>query len=72
MGVAKTSDRLVREFYWPDVYGHVRSFFLSCENSQRVTPKTFPRPVPLGTIPLTDESFSRVGMDLVGPIKPAA
>jgi transposase InsO family protein len=72
MGVAKTRARLVREFYWPGVYGDVRRFCLSCDKCQRVAPKTSHRPVPLGTTPLIDEPFSRVAMDLIGPIKPAA
>ena len=30
------------------------------------------RPVPLGVTPIIDEPFSRVAVDLIGPIKPAS
>ncbi|KAL3851858.1 hypothetical protein ACJMK2_015560, partial [Sinanodonta woodiana] len=57
MGVAKTGDRLVREFYWPGVHVDVRRYCLSCDKCQRMAPKTSHRPV--GPIKPAAESGNR-------------
>ena len=48
-----------------------RSFCQSCDICQRTTSKGKTVRVPLQKMPLIDEPFQRVAVDLVGPIQPA-
>ena len=72
LGIAKTREKVVKQFYWPGVHGDVKRFCLSCDKCQRMAPLTHHRPVPLGVTPIIDEPFSRVAVDIVGPITPAS
>nr|XP_034325279.1 uncharacterized protein LOC105323550 isoform X4 [Crassostrea gigas] len=71
LGISRTIDRVLAEFYWPGVQSDVRRFCQSCDICQRTTPKGRTTKVPLGKMPLIDEPFKRVAVDLVGPIQPA-
>ena len=72
LGIAKTTEKVVKSFYWPGVLGDVKRFCRSCDKCQRMSPLTNHRPVPLGVTHIIDEPFSRVAVDLIGPIKPAS
>ena len=67
LGVDKTYERIVARFYWPGVRRAVAEFCQACDVCQ----KTAPRPVqrnPLIPLPIIDVPFSRIAMDIVGPL----
>ncbi|KAL8574729.1 hypothetical protein ACOMHN_023933 [Nucella lapillus] len=72
LGTKKTLERIRQDFYWPGVNSDVRRHCRSCDPCQRTTPKGRTTRVPVGTVPLVGEPFAKVGIDLVGPIKPAS
>ena len=66
-GRGQTEDYLLSKFYWPGVYADIRNFCASCSKCQLVNPSVDPK-VPLRPLPVIGVPFSRVGMDLVGPL----
>ena len=70
LGIKKTLDRVVSEFFWPGVCGDVARFCKSCDICQRTVRKGRVTKVPVGKLPLTDTPFKRVSVQLVGPIEP--
>ncbi|GFO27346.1 gypsy retrotransposon integrase-like protein 1 [Plakobranchus ocellatus] len=68
LGIRRTKDKVLSNFYWPEVNGDVTRYCRSCDVCQRTVKKgTVPR-VPLEKVPLIDTPFKRVAIDLVGPI----
>ena len=72
MGVKKTLDRIMSNFHWPGIHGDVTRFCRSCDVCQKTIPKGKIGKVPLGQMPLIDEPFKRIAIDLVGPIYPVS
>ena len=72
MGVRRTLSRVLQSFYWPGVSSTVRKFCRECDVCQRTAPSARTRKVPLGKMPIISEPFSRVAVDITGPIIPAA
>ena len=70
LGIRKTTDKVLSEFYWPGVCSQVSRYCRSCDICQRTIPKGKVMRVPLGDMPLIDTPFKRVAVDLVGPIEP--
>ena len=70
LGIKKTLDRVVSQFFWPGVCGDVARFCKSCDICQRTIQKGRVTKVPLGKMPLIDTPFKRVAVDIVGPIEP--
>ena len=70
LGTGKTLSRIQAVFYWPDVGGDVARFCRSCDICQRTISKGGIPKVPLQKMPLIDQPFKRVAVDLVGPISP--
>ena len=70
LGIQKTINRVVAEFFWPGVCGDVTCFCKSCDICQRTVQKGRVAKVPLGRLPLIDIPFKRVAVDIVGPIEP--
>ena len=70
LGIKKTLDRVVSEFFWPGVCGDEARFCKSCDNCQRTIQKSRVTKVPLGKMPLIDTPFKRVAVDIVGPTEP--
>ena len=70
LGIKKTLDRVVSEFFWPGVCGDVARFCKSCDICQRTIQKGRVTKVPLGKIPLIDTPFKRVAVDIDGPTEP--
>jgi len=70
LGVKKTKERVLREFYWPGVNSDIRRFCRSCDICQKTISKGRVTRVPLGKMPLIDTPFKRVAIDIVGPIFP--
>ena len=72
LGVKKTEDRIQTNFFWPGLHDDVSSFCQSRDVCQKtVLSGSVPR-APLGDMPLIDQPFKRVAIDLVGPIAPAS
>merc|ERR1711893_365423 len=69
---ARTYDKVASQFYWPNMYNDVGEYVRTCDICQRTTQKGRVTEVPLGKVPLIEEPFQRVAMDLVGPIYPAS
>ena len=67
LGKDKTARRVLQRFYWPtlyrDVADHCRSCAV-CQKSARVKP---PR-VPMIPLPIMTEPFTRIAMDIIGPL----
>ena len=70
LGIRKTRDRILNDFWWPGIQNDVTRFCRSCDVRQKTVPKgTVPR-VPLQRMPVIDSPFKSVAVDLVGPIYP--
>nr|KAG5688410.1 hypothetical protein BaRGS_001192 [Batillaria attramentaria]KAG5698105.1 hypothetical protein BaRGS_031795 [Batillaria attramentaria] len=72
MGAKRTRERAWTSFYWPGMAADVRRYCSSCDVCQRMSPRGQVAKVPLERMPLIDEPFRRVAVDLVGPIVPAS
>ena len=72
MGIRKTSDRITSSFHWPGIISDVTRFCRSCDVCQRTVPKGKVSKVPLGKMPIIDEPFKRVSVDLIGPVAPVS
>ena len=71
-GTSRTYDRVSSQFFWPGMYRDIKDFCKSCDICQRTTAKGNVTKAPLGKVPLIDQPFKRVAMDIVGPIIPAS
>ena len=69
-GTKKTYDKVMSDFTWPGTHADITRYCQSCDICQRTLPKGRITKVPLGSIPLMEEPFQRVAVDLVGPIQP--
>ena len=72
LGIRKTIDHVVAEFFWPGICSDVTRFCKSCDICQRTVQKGRVAKVPLGRLLLIDTPFKRVAVDIVGPIKPCS
>ncbi|GFR63927.1 Gypsy retrotransposon integrase-like protein 1 [Elysia marginata] len=70
LGIRRTKDKVLSNFYWPGVDGDVTRYCRSCDVCQRTVKKGIVPRVPLEKVPLVDTTFKRVAMDIVGPINP--
>ena len=72
LGVKKTEDRFQTNFFRPGLHKDVTSFCRSCDVCQKTVARGPEPRAPLGDMPLIDQPFKRVAIDLVGPIAPAS
>ncbi|XP_076032451.1 uncharacterized protein LOC143020172 [Oratosquilla oratoria] len=73
LGVRKTLDRIWQHFYWPGVRRAVAQQCRTCHTCQLVGKPNQPVPVaPLKPIPVGEEPFAKVIMDIVGPLPKTA
>ena len=68
----KTELRVRDHFYWPRLSTDVLKFCRSCDRCQRISARGAVKPAPLVKVPIITEPFSRVAIDLVGPLLPAS
>ena len=69
LGINKTCDRILSEFYWPDLRKDVASFVNTCHTCQMVgKPNQTIPPYPLQPIQVPSEPFSKIVIDVVGPL----
>ena len=72
LGVRKTGDRVLANFFWPGLSGDVARYCRLCGICQRTIPKGRIPVAPLQKMPIIDVPFQRVAMDLIGPIEPVS
>ena len=72
MGLNSTFKRVTRFFFWPGYRQSIKNYCRSCAICQKTYPKGRVAPAPLQPLPMVDVPFSRVCIDLIGPIKPAS
>ena len=67
LGRKKTFNRVAMRFYWPTMYQDVADFCRTCDTCQRFRRHRTHR-VPLLPLPIVEEPFARIAMDIVGPL----
>ena len=72
MGIRKTSDRILSNFYWPGLNDDVARFCRICDICQKTESKGKTAKVALQKMPLIDTPFKRVAVDLIDPIFPSS
>ncbi|CAC5390149.1 Retrovirus-related Pol polyprotein from transposon gypsy,Retrovirus-related Pol polyprotein from transposon 297,Retrovirus-related Pol polyprotein from transposon 17.6 [Mytilus coruscus] len=70
LGTQRSLVRVLSAFYWPGVSADGKRFCQSCDICQRTVPKGKIGKVPLQSMPLIDEPFKRVAIDLFGTLFP--
>ena len=70
LGVAKTTSRLLRHFYWPTVCKDVKSYCRTCARCQQLGKGNKPTVAPLHSLPLVGEPFTEIAIDIIGPLPP--
>ena len=69
LGISKTYNKILNHFYWLEMRHNVAKFCQSCHTCQMVgKPNKKVSKVCLQPIPATDEPFSHVNVDCVGPL----
>ncbi len=68
LGNKRTAKKILRDFYWPGVTRDVTAFCKSCEGCQRGSRTAVAR-APLQPLPVMEEPFRRVAIDIVGPLQ---
>ena len=64
LGVKKTTDKMLSNFFWPGIGGDVKRYCRSCDICQKTVPKGKTMRVPIGKLPVIDTPFKRVSFDL--------
>lgn len=67
MGRRKTAQRILQRFYWPCLFKDVKEFCEACSECQKTAPGRNIR-APLVPLPVIDEPFQMIAMDIVGPL----
>ena len=70
-GVMRTAALVSERYYWGGIVEDCRDFIRGCHQCQLQNAR-FTEPQKLHSIPVTDQSFHQVGIDLVGPLYPSA
>ena len=66
LGRDKTTQRILRRFYWPTLFADVKRYCQTCEECQlHGGPRTKVLLIPLSVV---GEPFKRIAMDIVGPL----
>eukprot|EP00731_Ephydatia_muelleri_P004863 Em0002g1039a len=66
-GRDRTRQRLLRRFFWPSIFRDVDMYCKTCSACQKASFKGV-KPAPLIPLPIVSEPFSRIAMDIVGPL----
>ena len=67
IGKKKTVERILQRFYWPTLYRDVAEWCRTCEQCQKHSAVKNLR-APLVPLPVIEEPFTRIAMDIVGPL----
>ena len=63
----KTAARILQRFYWPEVFRDVEDHCRTCPEWQKSSARK-PAKAPLIPLPIMEEPFKRIAMDIVGPL----
>ena len=66
-GVKKTFAKIAKSFVWPKMWIEVKAFVKSCAGCQRAARNNMAK-APLHPLPVVSEPFSKVAIDIVGPL----
>ena len=67
LGKKKTTDRILNRFYWSGLFRDVEKHCRSCGQCQKLSTRKVKK-APLVPLPIMDEPFRRIAMDIVGPL----
>ena len=67
LGRKKTVDQVLQRFYWPGVFRDVKDHCRKCEQCQKTSTRGVKK-APLVPLPIMDEPFKRIAMDIVRPL----
>lgn len=68
LGIKKSKERLLMEYYWPGCFKDVEEFVRSCDTCQRTGKPGEKWKAPLKLVPIISEPFRRLVIDIVGPL----
>ena len=68
MGVFKTQERILADYYWPNMAKEVETHVKNCLECQKSKPWSKPAPVPLKPLPQPMAPNHRIHIDLFGPL----
>ena len=66
-GRDRTRQRLQRRFFWQSIFTDVDKYCKSCSTCQKASFKGV-KSAPMIPLPIVSEPFSRIAMDIVGPL----
>ena len=66
LGTEKTTQRVLRRFYWPSLFRDVKDYCQSCPDCQLHS--SYKTRAPMIPLPVIGEPFRRIAMDVVGPL----
>ncbi|XP_040182571.1 uncharacterized protein LOC120915831 [Rana temporaria] len=73
LGIKKTKDRLTQTFFWPGISKDLQTYCRTCDTCQRIGKRGDHPKAKLRPLPIIEEPFYRVAVDLIGPLnKPSA
>ena len=67
LGRNKTRLRILQRFYWPNIFKDAADYCKSCPSCQKTSKKMACR-APMIPLPIMEEPFQRIAMDIVGPL----
>ncbi|XP_071490086.1 uncharacterized protein [Diadema antillarum] len=68
LGVGKTQQRLMQNFYWPGIFRDVAEFCKTCGPCQKCASQYRGGKAKLVSVPVIGRPFRKVAMDIVGPL----
>ena len=69
LGRKKTQDRILRHFYWPNLFKEVAEYCRCCDRCQKTARVKASERAPLVPFPIIEEPFQRIAVDIVGPLE---
>ena len=69
LGQKNTANRFLKRFFWPQIFHDVKQYCQSCEEWQCTARKRYAPKAPLVNFPIIDVPFSRIAIDIVGPLE---
>jgi len=67
MGKDKTAQRVLQCFYWPTLFRNVANYCRACPECQKTSTRRI-HPAPMVPLPIIQEPFQWIAMDIVGPL----
>ncbi|KAL5009600.1 hypothetical protein ScPMuIL_011905 [Solemya velum] len=68
LGTKRTRNRIMQHFFWPGIFMDVSRYVRSCPQCQKGIAKGRVGVAPLVSVPVMEEPFQRLAVDLVGPL----